>query len=65
MNEGELHYCSEDDFFENGKKVNHGEAVHTCYEKESGYLVVCNSEYLNDVNYCPFCGYKAKKGVTK
>ena len=36
-----------------------GEAVCECYE-ENGKLFVVNGEYKSQVNYCPFCGYKAK-----
>ena len=36
-----------------------GTAANTCYE-ENGKLFITNGEYSNQVNYCPFCGYKAK-----
>lgn len=36
----------------------HGDAANECYEDEKG-LWITNGEYANQVNYCPFCGYKA------
>jgi hypothetical protein len=41
----------------------HGHAVEYCLESIEGELWVDNGEYSTRVNYCPFCGYKAKKQV--
>lgn len=37
----------------------YGDAVYQCFG-ENGKLFVDNHEYCNQVNYCPFCGYKAE-----
>lgn len=37
----------------------YGCAVTICWEAEDGTLVADNGEYLNRVNFCPFCGAKA------
>lgn len=42
---------------------NFGAAVDRCVEDEQGRLWVDNREYKNRVNYCPFCGYRAKSQV--
>lgn len=42
-------------------RVQYGSAVISCVEIGDGRLYVSNGEYGNRVNYCPFCGYKAKK----
>lgn len=34
--------------------------IDECEEMENGELWVTNVEYCNQVNFCPFCGYKAK-----
>jgi hypothetical protein len=44
--------------------IDHGKAVAYCDEEESGKLFASNDEYGNQVNYCPFCGYKAKIQVS-
>ena len=31
-----------------------------CFERKNGDLCVVNWGYVSRVNYCPFCGYKAK-----
>jgi hypothetical protein len=36
-----------------------GGAVGECWGKEDGTLWVDNDEYASQVNYCPFCGFKA------
>lgn len=36
-----------------------GEAITYCMEYDDG-LWVGNGEYASQVNYCPYCGYKAK-----
>lgn len=38
----------------------YGEALDECYEDEDNKLWVSNGEYASQVNYCPYCGYKAK-----
>ncbi len=37
-----------------------GPAVDYCYEDDEGFLWAGNAEYESMVNYCPFCGVKAK-----
>jgi hypothetical protein len=39
---------------------NYGGAINECEEYDNGSLWVTNDEYDSQVNYCPFCGYKAK-----
>lgn len=54
----EIHYChiiSPDH--------NHGCAIDDCYEDIKGFLFVSNGEYGSQVNFCPMCGYKAKKSI--
>lgn len=39
-----------------------GPAIHYCKEDEEyGFLWAGNGEYETMVNFCPFCGYKAKR----
>ena len=38
----------------------YGVAIFECFENGDGELIVTNDEYGNRVNYCPYCGYKAK-----
>jgi hypothetical protein len=38
----------------------YGEAISSCEEMEDGTLWISNSEYASQVNYCPYCGFKAK-----
>lgn len=38
----------------------YGHAIDHCYEDEDGLLWASNTEYESQINYCPFCGYKAK-----
>ena len=40
-----------------------GEAIDRCDEEESGHFTVDNGEYSSYVNFCPFCGAKAPKGI--
>ena len=40
-----------------------GEAINTCLESEDLTLWAGNGEYDSQVNYCPVCGYEAKKKV--
>ncbi len=42
------------------KSYTYGSAVIECQETSEGYLLASNGEYSNEVNYCPFCGFKAK-----
>ena len=50
-----LHEC-----FHHTKCSGWGDAVGACYEKKDGTLWVDNGEYGSQVNFCPYCGYKAK-----
>lgn len=62
MGSRKLHDCSVHDVeveFED-YRILYGCAVTECIEYEDGKLYVSNGEYGNRVNYCPFCGYKAK-----
>ena len=47
-------------FFNTAK---YGGAIYDCEENEDGELWVDNGEYASQVNYCPYCGYKAKAQV--
>jgi len=42
-----------------------GGAVEECFENENGQLWVSNGEYCSQVNYCPYCGFKAPRQVDK
>jgi hypothetical protein len=48
-------------------KKKHGECNgtegETCYEDKDDCLWMHPGEYESQVNYCPFCGYKAKKQI--
>jgi hypothetical protein len=44
-------------------RAGYGSAIENCEERENGELWVDNNEYASQVNYCPYCGYKAKKQV--
>jgi len=42
----------------------YGKAISTyCYEDTDGKLWITNEEYASQVNFCPYCGYKAKETV--
>ncbi len=41
----------------------YGAAITYCYEDKSGKLWVTNEEYASQVNFCPYCGCKARVGV--
>jgi hypothetical protein len=56
--DGKRHLC-----FIPCKQHLHGAAVDECFEDEKDYLFVSNGEYGSQVNFCPMCGYKAKKGI--
>jgi len=57
-----LHDCSVHDVDVEWEEycILYGGAVIDCLERIDGKLYVNNGEYGNRVNYCPFCGYKAK-----
>lgn len=38
----------------------HGDAFSVAYEQADGSLWVENGEYASQVNFCPYCGFKAK-----
>lgn len=50
-----LHNCSHAT-----KSDQYGGAIGACYEREDGTLWVDNGEYASQVNFCPYCGYRAK-----
>ena len=39
-------------------------AVDYCFEGEDGFLYASNGEYVNVVNFCPFCGFESKQKRT-
>lgn len=39
----------------------YGSAICDCVENSEGELWVGNGEYKSQVNFCPFCGFKARK----
>lgn len=41
----------------------YGPAIESTYELDDNTLWVGNSEYASQVNYCPYCGYKAQVQV--
>lgn len=41
----------------------YGKAITYCYDDIDGKLWITNEEYASQVNYCPYCGQKAKTGV--
>ena len=42
------------------KETMYGNAIYNCKEDDEGRLIAEGGEYGNQVNFCPFCGYKAK-----
>lgn len=43
--------------------LNHGKndpAIEECYELQDGTLWAGDIDFLSQVNFCPYCGYKAK-----
>jgi hypothetical protein len=46
-------------------KDGYGQAVSSCGENEDGSLWVSNDEYASQVNFCPYCGFKAKVQLQK
>ena len=65
MTKQDKHWCEPG--FENGKYIfksdGFGAAIIYCGEIDDGILQCGNGEYETRVNYCPFCGYKAKSQV--
>lgn len=66
--EKEPNYCNENDknfhYCEIPCKQHlYGCAIDECYEDLDGYLFVSNGEYGSQVNYCPACGYEAKRKI--
>ena len=55
----ELHRCEIKEWGVIKKDGGFGQAIIFCYERD-GMLFVDNDEYNNQVNFCPFCGHKAK-----
>lgn len=55
-----IHYCEGDFSYET-----RGPALDECTEDEKGFFYVTNGEYLSYVNFCPYCGEKAPKQITK
>jgi len=41
----------------------YGKAISYCYEDTDGKLWITNEEYASQVNFCPYCGYKATVAV--
>lgn len=40
-----------------------GVAINECEENEQGELLAGNERHWTQVNFCPFCGYKAKRQI--
>ena len=40
--------------------ASYGNAIDECREDDQGRFWVGNGEYSSQVNYCPFCGHKAR-----
>jgi hypothetical protein len=43
----------------------YGAAIEDCSENENGELWVGNGEYESQVNFCPYCGFKAPVQLRK
>ena len=56
MTKKQLHRCEE-----RYDSTQCGPAIDYCYEERDGTLWAGNGEYESMVNYCPFCGRKARK----
>ncbi len=41
----------------------YGAAIDECHEDQDGCLFAGNGEYGSQVNFCPMCGYEAKKKI--
>ncbi len=61
MDEPKRHRCSGDLPYH---PQSYGAALTKCYEDKLGCLYVDNGEYSTQVNYCPYCGYKAPQQVS-
>jgi hypothetical protein len=59
---GDLHSCEAP---KNIKSGGYGDAITDCDESSNGELWVGNGEYASQVNFCPFCGFKAKIQIEK
>lgn len=55
-----LHQCEREQIAHDPFVDGHGPAVDRCTERADGSLWVDNGEYGSRVNFCPFCGFKAK-----
>lgn len=55
-----LHYCEVPDAW---PFANYGPAAGVCWEDGDGFMWIGNGEYTTQVNYCPFCGKRAKTPV--
>lgn len=53
------HECRQSNYPSDG----HGTAIYECVENDKGELWAGNDEYGTRVNYCPFCGFKARTPV--
>lgn len=53
-----MHHCEK-----NLPYAGYGAALDECYECVDDRLVVGNGEYTSQVNFCPICGYKAKRQI--
>ena len=40
--------------------LRYGSAIESCAEHKDGTLWAGHSEYLSQVSFCPYCGFKAK-----
>ena len=45
----------------NNECAHDGQAVTHCFEAEDGTLWTGASNYLSNVDFCPFCGFEAKR----
>ena len=43
----------------------YGAAIDACYEDDQGRLWVSNGEYSSAVNFCPYCGQRARVQATE
>lgn len=59
MTENTVHSCIVEDIWTN-RYSEYGPAVDYCTEDSDGTLWVGNGEYKTQVNFCPFCGFKAE-----
>lgn len=55
----ELHHCA-GTVNRDGTPKGYGEAIGTCWENSNGELWVDNGEYDSRVNFCPYCGFRAR-----